>query len=370
MAGETDTGKETQETQVVLPEDLKGPEDAGSLADILERTRHQVLTEHPGPGIRGAFEPNSGEREEETPLEEETKPPEETPKEGEEKPPETKTPSEEEIPEGWGFKPKYKDHKEAEKGAREHQQKVTEATEATKREREAREKLEQENKELREKLTEKEAKPPEPPVKTLEELEAEQEARILAALEEIGGLDEGDPDYQKKVARAWRKAGVGGVGQPAIPDPQEIARLAVQQVKEELKAEEEAKRQRDEEGRQQQANADARTQADNLAAEAGLNMAKGTADYRLFWDVAGDLPENLKSKPFTEQVHWAVGEVRRLKGEVVQDKQTAAEKAREVQRQNTVLERGSNRPGKATEPEAKTYTLGGIINSQMNARRI
>ncbi|MBI4961034.1 MAG: hypothetical protein HY915_16310 [Desulfovibrio sp.] len=345
MAGEAEIGKETQpqDTQVLL-EEFKGPEDEDSLANILERSRHQVLTEHPAAGGMGALEPKP--EEEETPLPEETsetedgKPPDET------KPPETEPPK---------FEPKHKTWEETEKARIEAEQKMHAATEETAQTR-------RELEELRQKSAEKE---PEPPAEAPKPVTKEgRKERVKTALATIRDLDEADPDYDEKVAEAWAEAGVGG---SEVPDKNEIAKL----VREELKAQDEAKRQKDEEVAQEQADANVRTKAEELAAGAGLNMGKGTLDNRLFWDVARGIPDDQKSKPFPEQVQWAVGEVRRLKGEIVQGKPGAEEQAREIQKQNAVLERGSTQTTRTRKPaEPETYTLGGIINSQMNQRRI
>jgi hypothetical protein len=313
--------------------DFLGPEDTGSMAAKLARMEAGV---QPDPEVQPEPEP------EPEPKKEEEAPPEETPA-AEAKPPETEPPPEEEIPEGWEFKPKYQTHQEAEKGAREHQQKVTAATEETKREREAREAAERERDELKNKLAEKEAaaaKPPEPPAKTAEELEAEEEARIVAALQEIGGLDESDPDFTKKSAKAWRKAGMGGTGQPAVPDTKALEEIIGRRVTEILQSRDaEAVQQRE-----QDATALTREKAVDLAAKAGLDMTTDSADEILFWSLAGRLPDEMKGKPLQEQVDWAAGEVRKRIGKVVQMTDAEREKARKAQTDNAVLERGNTRP--------------------------
>lgn len=353
MAGEAETGHEvqTQETEPVPSEDLKGPEDEGSLASILERGRHRVLTEHPTAGGMGAFEAKP--EEEEASPEEETNPPEEIPP-GEEKPPDP--------PE---FQPKHQTWQETEKARLEAEQKMHTATEEAAN-------LRKELDALKEKDVEKEtAQPPEPPTESPKPVtKEERKARVKTALATIRELDETDPDYDEKVAEAWAEAGVGGSEVP-FPDKDEIAKAVAQQVRDELKADDEAQRQKGEEERQNQAKVDARTKAEELATGAGLNMAKGTADYRLFWDVAQEIPNEQRSKPFSEQVQWAVGEVRRLKGDMIQGNPGAKARAQEIQRQNAVLERGSSQTTQTRKPpESETYTLGGIINSQLNARRI
>jgi len=381
MAIEAETGKETQaQDQVILPEVLKGPEDEGSLASIIEQSRHRVLTEHPtAAGVMGAFEPRP-EEEEETPAEEIASS-EEAP--GEEKPPEAS----EEPPK---FQPKHATWEETEKARLEAEQKMHAATEETARTR-------RELEELRQKGVEKEAvQPPEPPagevkVATREERKAQlvavakvANAKALAKINEIPEFDaEGNhnPQYAELAAEAWAEANAEALLEAGISSAGLSREEVAQLVKEQLQAEEEAKRQKDEEDRQKQADINARTQAEELATDAGLNMEEGSADYRLFWNVAGEVPEELKAKPgaspeekkkaFTAQVQWAVDKVRGLKGEMVQNKPGADKQAQEVQRQNTVLERGSSRTTQTKKPsEPEPYTLGGILNQQMNQRRI
>jgi hypothetical protein len=361
MAGEAATGNDNLDPQVVAPEELKGPEDDGSLASIMEKATPIVFTGHPAMGEEGEGEP--GEPDPDDPG----GTPGETHTEG------GKPPEGEEIPEGWEFKPKYKDHKTAEEGAREHQRKVTEATEETKKEREAREAAERERDELRQKLTEKEtvAKPPDKPAettKTPEELEAEQESRIETALNEIDQIDEFDPDYKKKVARAWRKAGIGGSGQPAIPTGKALDDLISQRVEEQFQARERTEAEAKAKETKAEESSRVRTKAGELAGKSGLNMEEGSADHILFWSQVDRMPKELDGKPFEEQVQWTVNEVRRLKGEVVQSKEEKEARARKAQTENAVLERGGDRPKKPAAPEP--YTLGSIMNQHQQRRRI
>lgn len=291
----------------------------------------------------------------------------------------------EEIPEGWEFKPKYKDHKAAEEGAREHQRKVTEATEETKKEREAREATERELTELRQKLADQDkAKPPEKPAettKTPEELETEQEARIEAALSEISNLeqpeydpDDPDPDYAKKlanyhkqVAKAWRKVGIGGTGQPAIPNGEALQEIIDRRVEERLQAREQA--------RVQETAADAKAriwnEATDFAAKAGLDMSEDSADAIIFEKMAKKIPKDLDSKPLQEQVDWVVGEVRKRTGKVVQMTDAEREKARKAQANNAVLERGNNRPAPNKKPDnEEPYTTASLLREVQEGRRI
>lgn len=343
MAGEAEAGKENlTDSQALASEELKGPEDEGSLASIMEQAPRLIFTGHPALG-----EEEEGDQP--------------GPDEGKTTPGEAGTAKETQTPP----EKKYKSWEEAETGAREHQSAFTKKAEDAAREKEAREVAERERDELKQKLAEKEAgaKPPETPAatKTPEELEAEQEARIEQALEEIGQLDEFDPEYKKKVARAWRKAGIGGAGQPTIPSGQALDELIDKRVEERFKARETEKEAESQESR-------TRAKAGEMAGKSGLNMEEGSADHTLFWATVSKMPQDLDAKPFEEQVQWTVNEVRRLKGEVVQSKAEMDAKAREIQVNNTILERGSTRPKKKEVPEP--YTLGSIMTKHQESRRI
>jgi hypothetical protein len=324
-----------------------GPEDTGSMAAKLARMEAGAEPE-PEPEVQSESEPAPEEKagEEVAPA---APPPDET------KPPETETPLAEEVPEGWEFKPKYKDHQEAEKGAREHQQKVTAATEETKREREARESAERERDEYKEKLAARE-EAAKPPVKTAEELEDEKETRIEAALVEIGELDESDPAYTRKVAKAWRKAGIGGAEQPPIPDTKVLDEIIDRRVEEKIQAREAAGVKQ----REQEKDAHTWETAVELAAKSGLDMTADSADEILFRTMAKRLPQEISGKPLQEQVNWAVGEVRKRTGKVVQVSEAEKERARQAQANNAVLERGNTRP-KTPEAVPRLRTMDEIL---------
>jgi len=252
---------------------------------------------------------------------------------------------------------KYKSWEEAEEGAREHQRFATEKAEEAKRDREALEAAERERDDLKQKL---EAAPPKPvaPAKSAEELEAEQEGRIEAALDEINELDEFDPEYKKKVARAWRKAGLGGAGQPA-PDPKALDEIIDRRVEERLKA-------------RKPSGPSILEQAFDLAGKAGLDMNDpDSVDSVQFEHMRRKLPEEYDTKPLQEQVDWVVGEVRKRTGKVVQMTDEEREKARKTQKANAVLEKGNNRPPPPKKPDdSEPYTSAGILREVQEERRI
>lgn len=274
--------------------------------------------------------------------------PPETPPAGDE-PPEPPKPPEK----------KYKSWEEAEEGAREHQRFATEKAEEAKRDREALEAAERERDDLKQKL---EAAPPKPvaPAKSAEELEAEQEGRIEAALDEINELDEFDPEYKKKVARSWRKAGLGGAGQPAMPDPKALDEIIDRRVEEKLKT------------REAKPGPSTLEQAFDLAAKVGLDMADpDSVDSVQFEHMRKRLPEEYDTKPLQEQVDWVVAEVRKRTGKVVQMTDAEREKALKTQKANAVLEKGNNRPPAPKKPDdSEPYTSAGILREVQEERRI
>jgi len=358
MAVEAETEKQDlTDPQEVTPDELKTPEDEGSLASILEQNQRPVFTGHPADESEEVVQEEAAQGDE-----------------GGDVPSETKGTPDKEVPEGWEFVPKYKTHQEAERGAREHQAMATKKAEEAARDREAREALERERDELRQKLAEAEkeeaakVKEPVEATKTSEELEVEQEGRIEAALDEIGQLDEFDPGYKKKVARAWRKAGIGGAGQPTVPTGKALDELIDRRVEERMQARE--KQQTEATAREKEAaeGIRIRAQAGELAGNFGLNMKEGTADHILFWATVNEMPKDLDDKPFEDQVQWAVNKVRHLKGQVVQSKEEMDERGRQAQIDNAVLGHGGARPKKAATPEP--FTLGSIISKQQATRRI
>ena len=321
-----------------LPDETLHPGDEGSLADILAKDREERIAAHTGIPT-SEDEPEAPEVPDEVPEVEAV---------------------DGETPESPRFEPKHKTWEETEKAREEAERAMTDAKMVAAEERKAREALEA-------KLAEKEAaaasEKPVEPVKTPEELEVEQEAKIEQALDEIDKIDEFDPDYRKKVAKAWRKAGIGGSGQPAIPNQAEIAKLVQEQIKAEREAETQAKAKEAKAAEE----TNVRTRAGELAGKAGLSMEEGTADNKLFWATVDDMPKEFDDKPFEEQVQWTVNEVRRLKGEVVQSKEERDRQARAAQANNTVMGRGTTQPKKAPEPE--TFTLGSTMNEILEERK-
>lgn len=339
-----------------LPEKLLQPGDEGSLADILEKDREQRIATHAGvesPDPDAPEVPEVPETPEtpETVLVPETPTVPEKPVEGAPAPPEKK----------------YKSWEEAEAGSREHQRFATEKAEEAKQ---AREELAA----LRQKLADKdkpvESEKPAEPDKTAEQLEAEEEDRIAKALDEIDGIAEDDPDYKRKVAKAWRKAKLGGAnGSTKAISEEALAEMVDRQVEKRLAVKEAEATQLSQKGEK----ARVRSTAAELAVKAGLQgvtddpEAIGTADHIMFWAVARGVPEELRDKPIEAQVEWTTAEVWRRTGEVVQATEAERERARLTQNNNTVMGRGTTLPRKVVEPE--TFSLGGVLNEVQEERK-
>jgi hypothetical protein len=344
----------TEPLDTDLPEKLLQPGDEGSLADILEKDREQRIAIHAGVESPDPDAPEVPEVPE-TPETPETVLVPETPT------------VPEKLVEGAPPEKKYKSWEEAEAGARETQRFATEKAEEAKQ---AREELAV----LRQKLADKE-KPGEPdksaePDKTAEQLEAEEEDRIAKALDEIDGIAEDDPDYKRKVAKAWRKAKLGGAnGSTKAISEEALAEMVDRQVEKRLAVKEAETVQQ----RQEKEHSRTRSTAAELATKAGLQgvtddpAALGTADHIMFWAVAKGVPEELQSQPIEAQVEWTTAEVRRRKGEVVQTTEAERERARLAQNNNTVMGRGTTQPRKAVEPE--TFSLGGVLNEVQEERK-
>ena len=343
-----------------------------SSADLMRELPHQVFD-----GDR--LETVMPEPEEESVPENET-PPESSA--GEEEKPPVEANEEENSPEGWEFKPKYKDHKEAEIGAREHQRKVTEATEQAKKDREAREAAEKERDELKRQLAEKDAahQPPEKspePEEVKPVTQGERRNRIKAsskaALQKIAALDTYDPDYQDKVAEAWAdalsEAGLGTADAP-LPTGKEIEELVSKKVQEQLTAAREAEAAVRARETEQETHTRVWNKAMDLATKAGLDMDPDSADFELFTNAAKKTPGDIQN--IEDQVAWAVNEVRRKLGKAALTQAGQQAAARQNQYQNAILERGNTRPDAAKKKsnDDEPYSTSSLMREVQEARRI
>lgn len=315
--------------EAVKPEDL---EVGNSITESLEKSR-MILTGHPADGGTLGLESQ----------EDDAQPPTRT------DPPEPSDPPEPPDPP----KPKHATWDETEKARINAEARMTTAAqEAAEAKREA--------DTLRQELEEAKKPAVVDPAEAAKPVTLDAKARVKQALKAVRELDEEDPEYDDKVAEAWAQAGIGAPG--VTLDAKEIAKEAARLTREEIKAETTAQREKEE-------TAAIRKDAASIAAKAGLDMEDGSADHIIFWKKAGQMPEDIKAKPFEAQVDWAVNEVRRLTGKVVETVEQARERARRAQANNTVLERGPARPkGKQTSEEP--YTLGSLIDKSIAVRRI
>ena len=237
------------------------------------------------------------------------------------------------------------------RGYKEAETRMHTATEETATERKAREAAEERAKVAEEKLAEqerlaREAARPKPLT------EEDQDAVFEKAAEEIAELDRTDPDYLKNYARIWRRAVSKAGEHRAMPDADTLAEEAANKAWEKLQAKQAAESAKTAEERQRESQERLDQQANDFAKQSGLNMTPGSADYRLFWDIAhndlgeqefmkGDSPPQLE-----EQFKWCADKAKAIRGQVVE--QTDAERAAVLaaQKNNQVLGKGSNPPPK------------------------
>lgn len=157
------------------------------------------------------------------------------------------------------------------------------------------------------------------------------------------------PDYDDQVAEAWAGTSV---------DPQEVAKEAARLAREELKRERQVEDTRTAAEKEEATRVQIRTDAEKMAAEQGLDMTPGSADYRLFYSYVNELAEDPKhayrDKPFEEQVTWAAGGVRKDLGKKIEMTDAKRAAAKRNQERNAVLERGITRQVTLEQPKQRT----------------
>ncbi len=250
--------------------------------------------------------------------------------------------------------PKFKhaSWEETEKARLEAEQKMHTATQETAR-------IREEAEALRKRLEEKEAKPPDKPVEVVPGPDAE--ARMEAALEELAGLDEDDPTYNKKAAKIWAKAGLGGIAK--APLPEDFDTLIDKAVEKRLQAEREVrtKADKDEQDRQNW------ERAVKKATDAGLDMSEGSDAFDLFVAKARKAP---KEEGLDGQIDWAVKEVQRILGAKQESQEEINRRAKKNQTRNAVLERGGSGPTNTNTKPAPAASIGSILSQHMEGRRV
>lgn len=256
------------------------------------------------------------------PVEEEVAGPEDSDEE------EVIPPAAEEQPEEW--KPKYKDHKAAEKGAKEAERMMHDATARAKA-------VESENQTIKGEIAELrgaiDALKKAPETKKAEEQAAEAPltkkeaaAKVATALKKMGELDVEDAEYHNKVAELWVEAGFGAKETLDKSVVEDLVENRLRQALETQRAAEDAKR----------AELSAVDYANKKATEIGLEMTPGSADHKLFWLISGQAPKDIS---FDEQIAYVAKEVRNLRGPSSTELKT---KAADAQKKNSVLGRGSS----------------------------
>lgn len=256
-------------------------------------------------------------------------------------------------------KPKYSTVEEYEKAYKEAETRMHTAAEEAAAERKAREDLAAEMELTRQELAtiraEQEAAAAEV-AKTAPK--AERKAAFAEALKKIQAIplsrgEDGEvvypDDYDDQVAEAWAGTSV---------DPQEVAREAAKLAREELQRERQAADNRTAAEKEEAARVQIRADAEKMAAEQGLDMTPGTADYRLFYtfvnELADDPKHEYREKSFEEQVKWASGGVRQVLGKKIEMTDAERAAARRTQERNAVLERGVTRTVTPEQPKQRT----------------
>lgn len=225
---------------------------------------------------------------------------------------------------------KYKSHEEAEKGYQEAERLITERAEEAKQERERAEELQRQ---LNEVLLKKEKESIQPK----DDILTKNQKRMQKLLKDINKVDPEDEQYDDKVALLWAEY---GVEQQAYLD---------QRLQENLSAFEQKRIKEEEERiRKQQEHSQTVTTATNMAKESGLNMDENSADYKLFWTMAG----RAKGAGIKEQTEWTINEVKAIKKELASPLLKAQSKAERAQKDNAVLERGGDKPSDKKASEA------------------
>jgi len=256
-------------------------------------------------------------------------------------------------------KPKYSTVEEYDKAYKEAETRMHTATEEAATERKAREDLAAEIELTRQELaavrTEQEASAAEI-AKTAPK--TERKAAFAEALKKIQSIplsrgEDGEvvypDDYDDQVAEAWAGTSV---------DPQEVAKEAAKLAREEIKRERQVEDNRTAAEREEAGRVQIRADAEKMAAEQGLDMAPGSADYRLFYshvdELANDPKHEYRDKPFEEQVKWAAGGVRQVLGKKIEMTDAERAAAKRNQDRNAVLERGITRQVTTEQPKQRS----------------
>jgi hypothetical protein len=235
------------------------------------------------------------------------------------------------------------------KGYKEAETRMHEATGETSKEKAAREAAEARAVAAETKLAEQEAERERLAAETAKPKpmsEDEQDAIFAKAAEELRDLDVNDENYIRDYGRIMRKA-VTAVGKSqAAVDPDTTSDEVATKAWEKFEAKRTAAAAKTAEDVERENNERLTREANEFAKQSGLDMTPGSADYRLFWDIAhNDLgnQEFMKGEtpPATkEQFKWVADEAKRLKGQVVKQTDEERRLAKLAQKNNTVMGKG------------------------------
>lgn len=161
--------------------------------------------------------------------------------------------------------------------------------------------------------------------------------RMKVLLEKVNTLDPEDEEYHLKVAEIWGQR------------EDEIQANIDTRVKEALdsydkKVREEQSKVNDELSMQKKIVSD----AEIAGKKAGLDMKDGSDDSELFWAFADRAPAGT----IEDQIKWTVDKIKGFKTAIVAPLLKAGDKAKTIQEQNTVLERGGDKPTEKVVPES------------------
>jgi len=182
-------------------------------------------------------------------------------------------------------------------------------------------------------------------------------AATAVALKVIDDIDQTLPREQQTdlAAAAWSEAIAealleAGISAASLTEA-EVEKLLEKKLKANKEAEQEEKKKQTKE----EAEASMWSDVYKLAEGFGLDMAKGSADYRLFHSFAEDLAQQEFMKgetppPLKDQVEWVYKEVIKVKGGVAQTSEEEKEKQRKIQERNSILTRGLTRNENKEEP--------------------
>ena len=254
-----------------------------------------------------------------------------------------------EAAEAEAAKPKFATVEEYDKAYKEAETRMHTATGETAKEKAAREAAEARAEAAETKLAEQEAErvrlaaeaaKPQPMS------EDEQDAIFSKAAEDLRDLDNQDPNYIRDYGRILRKAVTavsrGQVSVEPGTTPEEIASKAWDQFQ--AKQATENAKTAETRARENQERLD--REAIDFAKKEGLDMTPGSADYRLFWDIArNDLGEQEFMKgdtlpPAEEQYKWVTEEAKKVLSKKVEQTDAERQAAKEAQKNNEVMGRG------------------------------